>query len=607
MTTNDQKYKRIEDHGIIGDLDTSALIAIDGTIDFMCFPYFDSPTIFVSLLDHEKGGCFSILPTFEDVIHKQMYLPDSNILLTRFLCNQGISEISDFMVINEKDHAHTLIRRTKAVRGSITFTVSCAPRFNYARCEHSAESREDYILFTPHDQSLPTLCLQSDVELKIVNNDVKFTFTLHEGETATFLLCEAKNHLPKTSFAHFCIESFKNTLNFWQKWIARSTYKGRWQEVVNRSALTLKLLTSRRHGSIIAAPTFSLPEELGGVRNWDYRYTWIRDASFSLYALMRLGFTEEAAAFMKWLEERSINASGDTPLQIMYGLDGRKELKEETLSHLEGYCGSSPVRIGNGAFNQLQLDIYGELMDSVYLYDKFGKGISFDLWDHLKIMIDWVGENWQREDESIWEIRGPRKEFLYSRLMCWVAVDRAIRLATKRSLSAPIERWQILRNSIHDSIVKKFWDPVHKTFVQYKNSITVDAANLLMPLIRYISPTDPKWSSTLAAISKNLVEDSLVFRYRIQDEPIDGIIGSEGTFNMCSFWYVECLSRAGDVRQARFLFEKMLSYANHLGLYAEELAMDGRHLGNFPQAFTHLALISAAYELDRSLAEHRIS
>ena len=246
-------------------------------------------------------------------------------------------------------------------------------------------------------------------------------------------------------------------------------------------------------------------------------------------------------------------------------------------------------------------------MDSVYLYDKFGKGISFDLWDNLKKMIDWVGKNWHREDESIWEIRGARKEFLYSRLMCWVAVDRAIRLATKRSLSAPLDKWHTMRNKIHTDIIKKFWDPKHQTFVQYKNSKTVDAANLLMPMIRYISPTDPKWSSTLKAITKNLVEDSLVFRYRVQDVPIDGITGNEGTFNMCSFWYVECLSRAGDVKQARFLFEKMLSYANHLGLYAEELSVDGRHLGNFPQAFTHLALISAAYELDRSLAEQRIT
>jgi len=601
-------YKRIEDYGIIGDLDTIALVGVDGSIDFMCFPYFDSPSIFASLLDYKKGGSFKIAPMIDDVIKKQMYLPGSNILLTRGICSCGISEISDYMVIHEHEHHNTLIRRAKAVRGTIKFKIECSPRFDYARCSHKIKQDGNEVIFIPEDEQFAALRLKSDMPLVVNNGDVETEFTLSEGQSATFILelVESGKASP-SSDPSYASKSFKETMNFWQRWISRSTYKGRWQEMVNRSALTLKLLTSRKHGSIVAAPTFGLPEELGGERNWDYRFTWIRDASFTLYGLMRLGFMEEAEAFMKWIGERCIDVNADAPLQIMYGLDGRKKLTEESLLHFEGYNGSSPVRIGNGAYDQLQLDIYGELMDAVYLYDKYGKGISFDLWDRLKLLIDWVSKNWHRKDEGIWEVRGGQQEFLYSRVMCWVAIDRAIRLATKRSLSAPLDQWQTVRNKIHEDIMKNFWDEKNKAFVQQKNGTTVDASNLLMPMIRYISPVDPRWLSTLKAMKKNLVEDSLVFRYRVQGAASDGLAGEEGTFNMCSFWYVECLSRSGDVRQARFLFEKMLSYSNHLGLYAEELSIDGRQLGNFPQAFTHLALISAAFELDRSLNVQRIS
>ena len=606
MNDKTSGYKRIEDYGIIGDLDTVALVGIDGSIDFMCFPYFDSPSIFASLLDHKKGGFYRIAPIMGKTIDKQMYLPDSNILLTRSLCTCGISEISDIMVIDEKKHAHTLIRRAKAVRGSLKFKIECRPRFDYARCSHTVNVNDGEVVFTPEKENLTALRLKSEIPLNVKEGDIETAFTLSEGQTATFIL-EREDQESHSIHSSYAVDSFKNTINFWQRWISRSTYKGRWHEMVNRSALTLKLLTSRKHGSIVAAPTFGLPEELGGVRNWDYRFTWIRDGSFTLYAFMRLGFIEEAEAFMKWIEQRCIDFNPDGPLQIMYGIDGRKELTEETLSHFEGYYGSSPVRIGNAAYDQLQLDIYGELMDSVYLFDKFGKGISFDLWENLKRLIDWVAKNWNRKDEGIWEVRGGKKEFLHSRVMCWVAMDRAIRLAQKRSLSAPLDQWHKVRNQIHHDILDKFWNPKHQTFVQFKKSETLDAASLLMPLIRYISPTDPRWLSTLQAIGKNLLADSRVFRYCVQDVSTDGLAGEEGTFNMCSFWYIECLSRAGDVRKARFLFEKMLSYANHLGLFAEELAIDGRHLGNFPQAFTHLALISAAYELDRSLAVHRIT
>jgi GH15 family glucan-1,4-alpha-glucosidase len=362
------------------------------------------------------------------------------------------------------------------------------------------------------------------------------------------------------------------------------------------------MLTSARHGSMVAAATFGLPEQIGGVRNWDYRYTWIRDASFTVYALMRLGYTDEATAFMRWIEARCAELKDQKPLQLMYGVNGRHDLQETELLHFEGYRKSRPVRVGNDAHDQLQLDIYGELMDSVYIYNKF-EPISYDFWLNLTRLIDWVGKNWQRADEGIWEVRGGAHEFLYSRVMCWVAIDRGIRLAQKRSFPAPLSRWMRTRDRIYRDVYETFWDRRLKTFVQYKGSKAVDASALLMPLVKFIGPNDPRWRSTLKTINDNLVEDSLVYRYNIMKGADTGFPGGEGTFSMCSFWNVECLARAGDLKMARFHFEKTLGYANHLGLYSEELGLAGQQLGNFPQAFTHLALISAAYYLDRKLAE----
>jgi GH15 family glucan-1,4-alpha-glucosidase len=398
------------------------------------------------------------------------------------------------------------------------------------------------------------------------------------------------------------VEAFKATTNFWRAWAGRADYDGRWREMVLRSALTLKLLTSSQYGSIVAAPTFGLPENVGGSRNWDYRFTWIRDASFTLYGLMRLGFTEESAAFMRWVEARCAELAPDGSLQIMYRIDGRHDTTEEELPHLAGYMGSRPVRIGNDAVGDLQLDIYGELLDAIYLFDKYATPISFDLWGNVRRLIDWVCANWRRPDESIWEGRGGKREFLYSRVLCWVAIDRAIRIAQRRSLPGPLARWYEERDAIHADVCTRFWHPELKTFVQSPGTRTVDASALLMPLVRFISPTDPRWLSTLAAIEQSLVADSLVYRYRVDDAFSDGLPPGEGTFSMCSFWYIECLSRMGDVRKARHFMDKMLGYANHVGLYGEELGTRAQHLGNFPQAFTHVALISAAYDLDRRLS-----
>lgn len=596
-------YQPIEDYGVIGDLHTVALVGMDGSIDFMCFPDFDSPSIFARMLDKEKGGHFRLAPVLEDANHRQLYISDTNVLLTRFLSRDGVAEISDFMPVESVSPAHNLVRRAKTVRGQVAYRMTCRPRFDYARAGHRVEVEEDGVLFISENPDGLVLRLRAEVPLRVEDGAAVAEFTLGTGETAAFVLEMVEPGQPSPSAApDYVAGSFKKTVNFWHEWIGRSSYKGRWREMVNRSALALKLLTSWEHGSIVAAPTFGLPEEIGGVRNWDYRYTWVRDASFTLYALIRLGYTGEAAHFMHWIEDRCDTLNPDGSLQTMYGLDGRRDLTEVILPHLEGYRGSRPVRIGNGAYNQLQLDIYGELMDSVYLYDKYGSPISHDLWQNLVRLVDWVTRNWERPDESIWEVRGGAQQFLTSRLMCWVALDRAVRLARKRSFPAPLSRWQAVRDEIYTDIYTHFWETSRGAFMQYKGSNSLDASSLLMPLVRFISPTDPRWLSHLRAVEQELVDDSLVYRYDTEKAAHDGLHGPEGTFSMCSFWYTECLSRAGDLDKARFYFEKMLGYANHLGLYGEELGPRGEHLGNFPQAFTHLALISAAYDIDRRLS-----
>jgi GH15 family glucan-1,4-alpha-glucosidase len=439
--------------------------------------------------------------------------------------------------------------------------------------------------------------------LTVRNGDAVVEFRLEGGRTASFILEEAEEGQASPAEApDFVAAAFKETANSWTRWIGRSTYQGRWREMVNRSALVLKLMTSHEFGSVIAAPTFGLPETLGGTRNWDYRYTWIRDASFTVYAFIRLGFMDEARAYMTWIHEKACEPAANGPLQLMYGIDGRHDLPETELDHLTGYAGSRPVRIGNAAYDQLQLDIYGELMDSVYLANKYGVSISYEGWRNVQRTVDWLCGNWRQPDAGIWEFRGGRREFLHSRVMCWVAVDRAIRLAMKRSLPAPIERWARTRDEIHASVYEEFWDERQRCFVQYPGATSVDAAALIMPLVRFISPTDPRWLSTLDAITRRLARDSLVFRYDARESTFDALEEAEGSFTMCSFWYIEAIARSGDLAQARFLFEKMLSYANHLGLYAEELGSRGEHLGNYPQAFTHLSLISAAYYLDRELS-----
>lgn len=592
----------IENYGVIGNMHTVALVGMDGSIDFMCFPNFDSPSIFAKLLDTQKGGSFQIAPSLGDAKQKQIYLSDTNILLTRFLSVDGVAEVVDFMPIVADAGVKRLIRLVNTVRGEVTYRMFCHPAFDYARADHRVLSQEDGVLFESSGSEKIAIRLRSEVPIKTTNSAAVSEFTLKAGESTSFILEEVKagqsNWISGTEEAR---DSLRSTADFWHHWIGQSHYQGRWREMVNRSALTLKLLTSETYGSIVAAPTFGLPEEIGGERNWDYRYTWIRDASFTIYAFLRLGLTHEAEAFMHWIEERSSEIKEDGSLQIMYGIDGRHSLSESTLDHLSGYANSQPVRIGNGAYDQLQIDIYGELIDSVYLYDKHTEPLSYDWWKNISRMIEWVCANWEKPDEGIWEVRSGRKPFLFSRLMSWVAIDRGIRLAAKRSFPAPIDRWRNVRDKIYHEVFDRFWNPELGAFTQYQGSDVLDASSLLMPLVRFISPNDRRWRSHLQAVEEHLLDDSLVFRYTAGTGAEDGLVGEEGTFSMCSFWYVECLSRSGQLEKARFLFEKTLGYANHLGLYAEELGRQGQHLGNFPQAFTHLALISAAYDIDRRL------
>lgn len=599
------RYQPIENYGVIGDLTTTALVGMDGSIDFMCFPAFDSPTIFARLLDFEGGGYFQIAPVKGEFKHRQRYSPDTNILLTRFLGDEGIVAISDFMAMQHLGHQHNLVRRVKAVRSEVSIRMVCAPKFDYARCSHAVTKRRNEIIFVPDKKNCVPVRLRSSVPMRAENGEAVAEFKLRAGQTAFFILEEAKEEQSPSASTNYVSEAFKETMNYWLGWVAKSNYQGRWREMVNRSALTLKLLTSQPNGSIVAAPTFGLPENIGGERNWDYRYTWVRDASFTLYALMRLGYTEEAQAFMLWMEKRCRELKPGRPLQVMYRLDGGCDLPEKILKNFEGYRKSQPVRIGNGASEQLQLDIYGELMDSISIYDKHGEPISYDFWTNITTLIEWVCKNWRKPDDGIWEVRGGARPFLYSRAMCWVAIDRAMEIARRRSYPAPLVRWHRIRDEIYQNIHKNFWNKKLNSFVQYCGADTMDAASLLLPLLKFISPTDPRWKSTLKVIQERLVEDSLVYRYRPGKAAADGMNGREGTFSVCSFWYVECLARAGDLKQARFIFEKALGYANHLGLYAEQLGPCGEHLGNFPQALSHIALISAAWVLDHRLSQKK--
>jgi GH15 family glucan-1,4-alpha-glucosidase len=602
-------YPAIEDHGLIGDLQTAALIATDGTIDWFCAPRFDSPSIFASLLDQRRGGHFRIAPDGVDYVTKQLYLPGTPILITRFLSADGVGEVIDFMPIagDQATDRHRLVRMLRVVRGQMRFSLECEPKFDYGRDLPDVEVSGDGATFrgramTMHlNASRRDRRLVREEDIQRTDHGVRAFAALNEGDTGGMVLETSPEAPVKVVSPEELVRLFEQTRDFWRGWIGRSRYDGRWREMVERSAMTLKLMTYAPTGALVAAPTAGLPEQVGGERNWDYRFTWIRDASFSVYALLGLGFTSEAQAYLQWLNGRVQHAAErSVPLQIMYRIDGSPDLEEFTLDHFEGYRGSSPVRIGNGAATQLQLDIYGEALDSVHLADAHELRMSHEGWSNTARIVDWLCDHWDQPDDGIWETRGGRQDFVYGRLMSWVAFDRAIRLAEGRGRPGDTGRWTNMRDMVYRQIMERGFHPKREAFVQHYNTDVLDASLLYMPLVGFVAPTDPMWQSTLRAMDEELVSDSLVYRYDPQASP-DGLRGSEGTFTICSFWYVDALARSGRLDDARLTFEKMLTYASPLGLYSEEIAPTGEQIGNFPQAFSHLSLISAAMNLDYQL------
>jgi len=607
-------YQPIENYGIIGNMRTVALVGLNGSIDWYCYPHFDSPSVFGAILDDKKGGRFQISADSVGVRHKQFYWPSTNVLVTRFLMADGIAELEDFMPVglsSESSAYRHVYRRVRCVRGTVRISVTCRPAFDYGRQTHEVLIRTNGATFK--SGSL-ILALSTAVPLK---NDghggVSAEFVLSEGESQVFVLRDdsAGGAVPCPPCEKEAEELLLGTVKFWQNWLSACTYHGRWQAQVHRSALALKLLTFEPTGAIIAAPTASLPEVIGGTRNWDYRYTWMRDAAFTVYAFLRLGFKDEAAAFMHWMEGyASKHAHPEDPGAVVFTIAGDNKLPEQTLDHWEGYRGSGPVRIGNAAVAQFQGDIYGELMDALYLSNKYVSPTSYDVWVKVRARLEWICEHWQLPDAGIWEMRNRQEHFVYSKVMNWVALDRGLRLADKRALPADRAKWLRERDRIYEEVMAKGWNEKRRAFTQFYGSDDLDASLLIMSLVFFMAPTDPRMISTINAIRKNprdggLVGDSLVYRYPPQAR-IDGLPGAEGTFNMCSFWLVEALTRASagipeKLDEAKLLFERVLGYANHLGLYSEQTGPQGEALGNFPQAFTHLALISAAFNLDRML------
>jgi GH15 family glucan-1,4-alpha-glucosidase len=598
----------IAEHGLIGDLQTAALVGTDGSIDWFCCPRFDSPSVFGALLDDERGGRFRIRPTGTDHASTQMYLPDTGVLITRFRTPTGLGEVVDFMPIagEQATGSHRLVRMLRCVRGRMGFDVDIAPRFDYGRRGHRVELVGDGAVFSTDDLVLTAHPVREpgdarSAAVRIDGDDLRMSVELVAGQVRGIVL-ESGGAGPREVRVAEVQQLLDDTVAFWRSWLARSTYAGRWRETLQRSAITLKLMTYAPSGGLVAAPTAGLPEQIGGERNWDYRYTWVRDASFSVHALLRLGFTEEAARFSGWLRDRVAERAGSDggPLNIMYRVDGSSDLKEEALEHWSGYRGSRPVRVGNGASGQLQLDIYGEALDSIAFADGRGLQVGHRGWTAIRELLDWLVEHWDQPEEGIWETRGGRQAFTYGRLMCWVAFDRGLRMAAAHGRPASLERWTRARDAIYDQILEQGWDRDRHAFVQRYGSTVLDSSLLRMPRVGFIAPQDPMWVATLAAMDDELVTDSLVYRYNPSASP-DGLQGSEGTFSLCSFMYVDALARAGRLDDARLAFEKMLTYANHVGLFSEEIALTGEQIGNFPQAFTHLALIDAAITLDEAL------
>ena len=609
------RYPNIADHGLIGDLQTAALVTTDGVLDWFCCPRFDSPSVFASLLDAERGGFYRIAPDRDDYVSRQLYLPDTAILVTRFMTPDGVGEVHDFMPVIEgaATDRHRLVRNIRVVRGVMRFAIELQPRFDYGRQPHKLEPSEYGGVFTSNGQQLTvhgiapegSSLTKAGITVERHGDGLRWTRTLRQGEIGGVVL-ESMGGEPRAISPGELQRLAGDTTAYWKAWLNRSAYQGRWREVVTRSAMTLKLMTYQPTGAPVAAATLGLPEQAGGERNWDYRFTWIRDGSLTMHALSNLGYLQEAGRFGAWIRDRVIEgagANGGSPLKIMYRVDGSSDLSEEILDHFEGWRSSRPVRIGNGAADQLQLDIYGEAADAIMAGDQAGLAIAYEGWVAFAKVMDWVAGNWDQPDEGVWETRGGRKDFTYGRFQCWVALDRAIKLAQRHGRPANLATWTAARDQLYNQVMTRGWSDKVKAFTQHYDTEVLDSILLFMPIEDFISPTDPRWLSTLDGMNKELVSDSLVYRYNPAASP-DGLHGSEGTFSLCTFLYVDALARAGRLDEAVLTFEKMFTYGNHLGLFSEEIDSTGGQLGNFPQAFTHLSLINSAITLNRELDRH---
>jgi len=597
-------YLPIGSYSLIGDCRSAALVGVDGSIDWCCLPRFDSPSLFGRILDARRGGHWQIHPRDErDAV--QRYDDRSNILRTIFSTGTGRVQVSDFMPIDEATIVHharphpsaRIVRIVDCLTGTVTLDHHFAPRPDYGRTEThvSAEGRRLHL-----DSGGLHFCV-------VCSSEVGGSFTLHAGDAVAFSLhCQHARSGCTTRENAWTVERARRLLratqSFWWRWIGGVRYEGAYPVPVWRSALALKLMIYAPTGAIVAAPTTSLPEALGGRRNWDYRFTWLRDASLTLFGLFQLGLHEEAHAFFEWLRRTGIGEG--VRVQNLYRVDGDRRATETTLDHWSGYRGSAPVRIGNGAVDQLQLDVYGELLDSAYLYARHGGEISQQLWSELHAVVDLAIERWQQPDASIWESRGQELHYTYSKMMCWVAVDRGLRLAERFGLPCNRERWEEARRAIHRRVTAEGYSRRLRSFTQTLGGRAVDAVLLRASQVRFLENHDPRVASTVRAITRELGSGVLVSRYRT-DETDDGVQhGEEGAFLMCSFWLVDALAHIGDVEQAQRRFERLLAFASPVGLMAEEVDLKtGDLLGNYPQAFTHLALIGAAVNIER--ARHR--
>ena len=599
-------YKQIDDYGLIGDMHGSALVSSDGSIDWCCMPRFDSPALFSRTLDSNKGGFYKLSPAkFSSSIRR--YLPNTNVLETSFTTSTGTGVLIDFMPVHrhvimsreslEVTDSQRVVRILHCTKGRLDFEMDCYPKFDYGTIvPHASLSSPTTGMAHGGSEEVSVYCSS---QLTVVNDGFRSRGVIFEGEkiysTVSNQVSFSRRSEPLTPAE--LDEELADTTAFWEDWAAQCTFQGEHREAVLRSALTLKALTYAPSGALVAAPTTSLPEVIGGERNWDYRYTWIRDATFAIYALSIIGYTGEARAFKNWLEWSTSGRARD--LQVMYGLGGERRLTETKIPELEGYMNSKPVRIGNGAYDQFQLDIYGEIMDSAHIFRKFGGAVDADYWEYLRRVVNFVIDHWREPDEGIWETRGGRQHFVFSKVMCWVAMDRAIKAATDLKLPGDIEAWEKVRDEICNDVMSKGYSQERQAFVQSYGSDNLDAANLMLPLVGFIPATDPMMRSTIKAIQKELTnKQGFVYRYRKFD---DGLNGSEGSFIICTFWLADNLIHLGQIDEARVLLDSLLNCANDLGLLSEEYdSATGNMLGNFPQAFSHLALINTAVQLQQA-------